>query len=105
MTLRAAVLVTGTLLVTPYMFDYDYAILAIPLALLAMDGHVRGWLPYERAVLAACWVMPLAAAGLADALGVQVGPACIAALFAVAVRRVLVNGALPIPRQEGRYAA
>ena len=45
--LRAAVLVTGSLLVTPYMFDYDFAILAIPVALIAMDGYTRGWLPYE----------------------------------------------------------
>lgn len=93
--LRAAVLVTGTLLVTPYMFDYDFAILAIPVALLAMDGYVRGWLPYERGVLVLIWVMPLVAVGLADAVGVQIAPACIVALFIIATRRALLNGTIP----------
>jgi hypothetical protein len=90
LALRGAVLATGTLLATPYLFDYDYALLAIPIALLAMDGYVRGWLDYERGVLAAAWVMPLIAVGLADAVSVQIGPVCVAALFAVAVRRSLV---------------
>jgi hypothetical protein len=103
--LRAAVLVVGTLLVTPYLFDYDYALLAIPLALLAMDGHVRGWLPYERGILALTWVMPLIAVGLADTVGIQVGPFCVALLFAVAVRRALANGALPAPHRRSAYAA
>lgn len=103
--LRAAVLVTGSLLVTPYLFDYDYALLAIPLALLAMDGHVRGWLPYERGVLALTWIMPLVAVGVADNLNIQIGPFCITALFAVAVRRALINGTLPEPRRRSAYAA
>jgi len=103
--LRAAVLVTGSLLVTPYVFDYDYALLAIPLALLAMDGHVRGWLPYEREVLALTWVMPLIAVGLADSIGIQIGPFCIAALFAIAARRAAINGKLPAPRRSSAYAA
>lgn len=103
--LRAAVLTAGMLLVTPYLFDYDFALLAIPMALLAMDGHVRGWLPYERGILALTWVMPLVAVGLADGTNIQIGPYCIAALFAVAVRRAYVNGALPAPQQRSAYAA
>ena len=94
--MRAAVLVTGSLLVTPYMFDYDFAILAIPVALLAMDGYVRGSLPYERGVLVLIWVMPLVAVGLADTVGVQIAPACIVALFIVAARRALLNGTIPV---------
>ena len=91
LALRAAALVSGTLLVTPYLFNYDYALLAIPIALIGMDGYVRGWLRYERAVLAAAWAMPLIAVGIAGATSVQVGPICVAALFLVAVRRALVS--------------
>lgn len=91
LALRGAVLVTGALLVTPYLFDYDYALLAIPIALLAMDGYVRGWLSYERGVLAIAWVMPLVAVGLADATSIQIGPICVAALFAIAARRALAG--------------
>lgn len=104
--LRASVLVTGTLLVTPYLFDYDYAILAIPIALLAMDGYVRGWLKGERTVLAVAWVMPLVAVGLAEATSIQIGPFCVAALFAVAARRALLSaGGRPEPQPRTRYAA
>lgn len=91
LALRGAVLVTGALLVTPYLFNYDYAILAIPIALLAMDGYVRGWLGYERGILAVAWVMPLVAIGLADATSVQIGPVCVAALFVAAARRALAD--------------
>jgi hypothetical protein len=92
LALRGAALATGILLVTPYLFDYDYALLAVPIALLTMDGYVRGWLRYERGVLAAAWVMPLIAVGLADTVSVQIGPVCVAALFVVAIRRSLVFG-------------
>jgi hypothetical protein len=95
LALRAAMLVTGTLLVTPYLFDYDYVLLAVPIALLAMDGYVRGWLAYERAVLVAAWVMPLFAVGLADATSIQLGPIFVAALFLVAARRALVSAPSP----------
>lgn len=103
--LRASVLVTGALLVTPYMFDYDFAILAIPIALLAMDGYVRGWLPYERGVLVVTWAMPLVAVGLADNAGIQIAPACIVALFIVATRRAMLNGSIPAPYRNGSATA
>jgi hypothetical protein len=95
LALRGAVLATGSLLVTPYLFDYDYALLAVPIALLAMDGYVRGWLRYERSVLAAAWLMPLVAVGLAGMISVQIGPLAVAALFVVATRRALLSAAYP----------
>ena len=49
--LRAATLVAGTLAATPYLFDYDFALLAIPIALIAMDGYLRGWNAGERPIL------------------------------------------------------
>ena len=93
--LRAATLITGSLLVTPYLFDYDLALLAIPIALLAMDGCLRGWRPGERTVLAVAWIMPLATTGIADWSGLPIGPACILALFAVAVQRALAAPTQP----------
>ncbi len=85
--LRAAVLVAGSLLATPYVFNYDLALLAIPIALLAMDGYVRGWLPAEREILAIAWLMPLVTVGVAETTGLQLGSICMGALFFVAVRR------------------
>lgn len=89
--LRAAVLVTATLIATPTLFDYDLAILAIPLALLAMDGHFRGWLSGEREMLGLVWFMPLVAASIAQAIGLQVGAIALIVVFGIAVRRILVE--------------
>lgn len=104
LALRAATLVSGALLVSPYLFNYDYALLAIPIALLGMDGYVRGWMSYERIVLAAAWAMPLVAVGLAGAIPVQIGPLCVAALFLVAARRALVTAPSDIPAIRRPFA-
>ena len=95
-------------IVTPYLFDYDYALLAIPIALLAMDGYVRGWRPWDRTVLAVAWIMPLVARVIADGTNVQIGAVCVIALFAVAARRALAaadNGTAPAGRPDGVPAA
>ncbi len=87
--LRAAILVAATLIATPTLFDYDLAILAIPLALLAMDGYFRGWLTGEREILGLAWFMPLIATSTAQAINLQLGAIALIAVFVIAVRRVL----------------
>ena len=85
--LRGAVLVTGALLMPPYLFDYDLALLAIPIAILAWEGLQRGWLQYEREILFAAWLTPLAAPGIAEHLGIPLAWPILLLLFVVAVRR------------------
>jgi len=87
--LAAAVLVSGALVATPYVFDYDLVLLAVPIALLARDGCEQGWLPGDREVLVAAWLMPLLSPVIAHASGVQLGWLCLVALFAVALRRAI----------------
>lgn len=89
--LAGAVLVSGSLLVTPYAFDYDLALLAIPIALLAWDGHQRGWLAGEREILVAAWLLPVVAPAIAAYTSVQIGILCLGALFFVAVRRAALS--------------
>ncbi|AVF38452.1 hypothetical protein AL486_00995 [Pandoraea apista] len=64
--LRAAMLVCATTLVSPYLYDYDLAILALVIAWYVRDGIARGWLRGEREWLVVLWLTPLC--GL---LGVQ----------------------------------
>ncbi len=85
--LAGAVLVCASLLVTPYVFDYDMVLLAVPIALLAVDGHRRGWHAGEREIMVVAWLMPMLAPAIAQASQIQVGFLCLLALFAVAVRR------------------
>jgi hypothetical protein len=76
--LKAAALVTGTLLCTPYLFIYDLVVLAVPMAFLLRAGRSTGAAPGEMAGLAAAalliLIFPLAKApvGLAAILVVAV---------------------------------
>jgi arabinofuranan 3-O-arabinosyltransferase len=45
--IKAAVLATGVPLATPYLYLYDLAVLAVPLAFLFRLGRTRAFLPYE----------------------------------------------------------
>lgn len=87
--LRAAVLVAGAPLATPYVFDYDLAMLAVPIAAIAWDGLQRGWLAGEREVLIAVWLAPMLATVLAANTGIPLGYLWALALFLIAVRRAL----------------
>ena len=59
--LKAAALIIGCVLATPYSLDYDLMLLAPAIAYLALDGWQRGFGPYEKTVLAALWIVPLVA--------------------------------------------
>ncbi len=86
--LKASALVTGTLLVSPYLFDYDLALLALPLAWLGMHGLRTGWRRGERTLLAMCWVSPVFIAPLTGAIHLQFAPFLQLALLLSILRRV-----------------
>ena len=85
--LRGAALMTATFLVSPYVFDYDLAWLAFPIAWLSLDGLRNGWLRGEREVLVAAWLLPLLMAVIAEAVKVQIGPLVLCSLLWVTYRR------------------
>jgi len=86
--LRGAALMTATFLVSPYVFDYDLAWLAFPIAWLALAGLRDGWLRGEREVLVVAWLLPILMVLIATALSVQVGPFVLCSLLWITVRRV-----------------
>ena len=55
---RSMILCCGTLLATPYLYDYDLVLLAVPIALLGRRGLVEGFLPWQKSLLGALWVLP-----------------------------------------------
>lgn len=87
--LRGASLMTATFLVSPYVFDYDLAWLAFPIAWLALTGLRDGWQRGEREVLAAAWLLPLLMAPVAEAVHIQTGPFVLGALLWMTTRRAL----------------
>jgi len=90
--LRNAALMTATLMISPYLFDYDLAWLAFPIAWLTVAGLRDGWLRGEREVLVAAWLLPVLVAPLAKLAAIPVGPLVLAALLWTVVRRAGVSG-------------
>jgi hypothetical protein len=94
--LRGAALMTATFLVTPYVFGYDLAWLAFPIAWLALDGLRSGWLRGEREVLVAAWLLPMLMLPIATDLKLYAGPLVLCSLLWITYRRsaASMSGAL-----------
>lgn len=87
--LRGAALMTATFLISPYIFHYDLAWLAFPIAWLALSGMQNGWLRGEQEVLVVAWLLPiLMVVQIVTNLTVQIGPPVICSLLWIIVRRV-----------------
>ncbi len=84
-----AVLIAATLLVPPYTFDYEFAILAPVLAILASDMSMRGSVLRERIGLVALYVLPLVVAPFAQATHFQIGFLLLVLALVMATRRAL----------------
>ena len=92
-SMKAAALVTGTLLVTPYMVDYDLVLLAAPIAWLAYEGLHSGFLPWEKSILFLAWICPLLARPFSLS-GVPLTPLILAMMLVAIARRSLVAAAI-----------
>lgn len=86
--LKASALALAILLATPYAFEYDLAILSLPLAWLAWEGFSTGWLQGEKAILLLGWLIPIVAPMVASRTGFQTAPLVLGALLWVVVRRI-----------------
>jgi hypothetical protein len=86
--LKAAALLIGTLLATPYSLDYDLMLLAPAIAFLAVHGITRGFAPYEKTLLAAAWLMPLVARSLAQTMMIPLAVPLMMSLFIPIMRHV-----------------
>jgi Glycosyltransferase family 87 len=89
--LQAAALLIGTVLVTPYVLDYDLVLLAPAIGYLAIDGASRGFSPYEKTLLAALWLLPLAARSVAQATFVPLAVPLMLLAFIVLLHRAMTE--------------
>ena len=71
--LKAASLMTGAFLATPYVFDYDMVLLAPAMAALVSHGLERGFRPFEKSFLVLAFAMPLLARQIAMTLFIPAG--------------------------------
>ena len=88
-SLKAAGLLIGSVLATPYSLDYDLMLLAPAIAYLALDGFTRGFAPYEKTILAALWIVPLVARSVPQATLIPLAVPVMLLAFALLLRRAM----------------
>lgn len=100
MRLKSAALIVGTLLSTPYVLDYDMVVLGPALAFAVSWERERGFRPWLISLLAAVWVVPILARGVAACTLVPLGLAVMAAFFAAMVGAGRVTASIGNPQQS-----
>jgi len=80
-------MVAAALLASPFLLDYDLVLLAIPLAWIARDSLDAGFLPWEKTILAAAFILPAVSRSIATYTGVPLGPLILVAMLALVLRR------------------
>jgi hypothetical protein len=84
---RVAMAAATVPLFSPYFFDYDLAVIVLPIGALLIDGFRNGWMPGMRTILLIAWFAPAIAPKLAEHTGLQIMPLAGIALFWAAWRR------------------
>jgi hypothetical protein len=92
--LKAAGLLIGSLLATPYVLDYDLVVLAPGIAFMTVHGLRHGFAPYEITSLVALWTLPLVARSLAALTTVSLGPIVMLAALGLILYRARILPAL-----------
>ena len=62
-------MVAAALLASPFLLDYDLVLLAVPLAWIARESFVAGFLPWEKTVLGAAFILPALSRSIATVAG------------------------------------
>lgn len=92
MAVRSAVLVGGTLLVTPFALSYDLTLLIIPCAFVIRDGLRNGFLPFEKILLAFVISLSASTPAFAIFLGFPIAPLLPLAIVWLGLRRLNLSG-------------
>lgn len=87
--LKAAGLLIGTLLATPYSLDYDLMLLAPAIAYLVTDGVARCFAPWEKTILATLWIVPLVARSVPQATLIPLAVPIMLLSLAILLRRAM----------------
>ena len=97
--LKAALLLVGTLLTTPYCLDYDFMILGPALAYAVSHDLERGFRPWEITVFAGVWIVPAVARVVAASTDIPLGLMVTSTFFVVLGLRAVSA----ISRKQWRY--
>lgn len=100
--MRNSLLVLGLLLFPPYIFNYDLAMLALPLAWLGWEGYRTRYLIGEPILLTLGWLLPLFFLPLLPTgIRLPVGPLVLGALFIFTLSRAIKSTKVSISTDLG----
>jgi hypothetical protein len=85
---KAAVVILGTMLATPYAFNYDTVLLGPAIAFLVVDGVRNGFAAREKSLLALLWLTPLCSRELTELTSIPIALFVNALAFAFFVLKV-----------------
>jgi hypothetical protein len=88
-----ALMLAATAVASPYLFSYDLPFLVVPVFWLIVDGRARGWRPYEKLLVTALYLSPLATRAVALPLEINLMPLPALAMVALIWNRGLIEGA------------
>jgi hypothetical protein len=89
--LRNALVCAAVLVATPYVLDYDFVVLLPALAFLWIDGERRGFLPWDKSLMALVWFTPLIGRSVAQFAYLPLGLASAIIVVGIALRRVTAS--------------
>jgi len=84
---KYAALITGTLLVSPRLLEYDLAWLGLSISWLVGWNLKTGWLKWEKEVLLAAWATPLFCIAISKVFHIQVGALILLLVFLVILQK------------------
>lgn len=87
-----AATITGTLLATPFLLDYDLMLLILPLAWMVRGRPRQAIGPAEAAILGSAYLLPLLARPVAGGLGLPLAPFIVGLLHWQVLRRAAAPG-------------
>ena len=99
--LRAAVLVLGTLLLTPYAFNYDLTLLLLPLAWVAKEGLEPPWGRLKQLMLGLVWLLPFLNLISVELARIHLAPVILAAFLIYLLSAATGGGRAAVPIVSG----
>jgi hypothetical protein len=95
--LKAAALLTGVLLSSPYVLDYDLIVFGMALALLVAHGIMRGFQPWEKTCVALAWFAPVVGREFTRLTYIPLGFLTLVAVFALIMLRARAERTADLP--------
>lgn len=93
LTLKFAALIAGSSLVSPYVYDYDLAMMAPAIGWMILYATRKGFLPYEKSALGFAILAPAFTRAFPESLYVPIGLIASLMLLSIVMRRILHEAA------------